>query len=76
MAQADFTQRGIDCEGVSLNLPNMMKQKTDSVQALTSGIAQLFKKNKVWLFPRDGDMSMYKYMHVPGDTCARSWLHH
>ncbi len=50
MAQTDFANRGIDVGGVTLNLPNMMKQKTDSVKALTSGIAQLFKKNKVPAF--------------------------
>jgi len=32
---------------VSLNLPNMMKQKSTAVSALTSGIAGLFKANKV-----------------------------
>ncbi len=47
MAQTDFAKRGIDVSGVSLNLGNMMKQKDDSVKALTTGIAQLFKKNKV-----------------------------
>ena len=47
MAQADFANRGIDVGGVTLNLPNMMKQKSDSVKALTSGVAHLFKKNKV-----------------------------
>lgn len=48
MAQSDFANRGIDVgEGVSLNLPVMMKAKEDSVKALTSGIAALFKKNKV-----------------------------
>ena len=47
MALSDFAKRGIDCSGVSLNLPNMMKQKEDAVKQLTSGIAQLFKKNKV-----------------------------
>ena len=32
---------------VTLNLPNMMKQKTDAVKSLTTGIAGLFKANKV-----------------------------
>ena len=41
MAQADFAKRGIDVAGVTLNLGNMMKQKEDSVKALTSGIVQL-----------------------------------
>ena len=46
-AKEDFVKRGIDCGGVSLNLPNMMKQKEDAVTALTTGIGMLFKKNKV-----------------------------
>ena len=32
---------------VKLNLPAMMKQKEDAVTQLTSGIAYLFKNNKV-----------------------------
>ena len=48
MAQSDFAKRGIDVSAVTLNLPNMMKQKEDSVKALTGGIALLFKKNKVY----------------------------
>ncbi len=51
MAQSDFANRGIDCGGVTLNLPNMMKQKTDAVKGLTSGIATLFKNNKVMVEP-------------------------
>ena len=47
MAKSDFAHRGIDVDGVSLNLPAMMKQKEGAVTSLTSGIAQLFKKNKV-----------------------------
>jgi len=42
----DFAMRGIDAQ-VTLNLPNMMKQKTDAVKSLTTGIAGLFKANKV-----------------------------
>ena len=47
MAQSDFARRGIDCGGVTLNLPAMMKQKEDAVRGLTSGVAHLFKQNKV-----------------------------
>ena len=50
MAQVDFAKRGIDVGSVSLNLPNMMKQKEDAVKQLTSGIGMLFKKNKVYRF--------------------------
>ncbi|CAK8690317.1 unnamed protein product [Clavelina lepadiformis] len=45
-AGKDFASRGIDTQ-VTLNLPNMMKQKNNAVTALTSGIAGLFKANKV-----------------------------
>ncbi|CAD6195623.1 unnamed protein product [Caenorhabditis auriculariae] len=46
MAQHDFASRGIDCTA-SLNLDKMMEAKRGSVKALTGGIAQLFKANKV-----------------------------
>ena len=43
----DIKKRGIDVEGVSLNLPQMLKAKTDSVVGLTKGVEMLFKQNKV-----------------------------
>src|SRR4051812_27154918 len=49
IATKDFASLGID-GSVSLNLPNMMKQKAESVTALTKGIEFLFKKNKAeWI---------------------------
>ena len=48
-AEKDFAGWGIDAS-VKLNLPNMMKQKADSVGQLTKGVEFLFKKNKVdWI---------------------------
>jgi dihydrolipoamide dehydrogenase len=48
-ASKDFAGLGIDAQ-VKVNLPNMMKQKADSVGQLTKGIEFLFKKNKVdWI---------------------------
>lgn len=47
MAKSDFANRGIEVSDVKLNLAGMMKQKSDSVKALTSGVAYLFKNNKV-----------------------------
>ncbi|HEY2658621.1 MAG TPA: dihydrolipoyl dehydrogenase [Caulobacteraceae bacterium] len=48
-AAKDFAGLGIDAT-VSLNLPNMMKQKDDSVSQLTKGVEFLFKKNKAeWI---------------------------
>jgi dihydrolipoamide dehydrogenase len=46
MAIKDFAGLGIEVSP-TLNLPAMMKQKSDSVGQLTKGIEFLFKKNKV-----------------------------
>jgi dihydrolipoamide dehydrogenase len=49
MAGGEFAKLGIDVQP-KLNLPQMMKQKADSVAQLTKGIEFLFKKNKVdWI---------------------------
>jgi dihydrolipoamide dehydrogenase len=48
-ARKDFAGIGIKTE-VSLDLPQMLKQKDDSVLGLTKGIEFLFKKNKAdWI---------------------------
>ncbi|PVF96375.1 putative LPD1-dihydrolipoamide dehydrogenase precursor [Serendipita vermifera] len=43
----DIKARGIDVDNVSLNLPNMLKAKENSVTQLTKGVEGLFKKYKV-----------------------------
>ncbi len=49
-AGKEFAGLGIEVGTPKLNLPQMMKQKGDSVTALTKGIEFLFKKNKVeWI---------------------------
>lgn len=45
----DMKARGIEVEGVKLNLETMMGAKSSAVKALTGGIAHLFKSNKVTL---------------------------
>ncbi|HEX8233462.1 MAG TPA: dihydrolipoyl dehydrogenase [Caulobacteraceae bacterium] len=48
-ASGEFAKLGIEVQP-KLNLPQMMKQKDDSVGQLTKGIEFLFKKNKVdWI---------------------------
>ena len=50
IANKEFGTLGIDVGTPKVNLPQMMKQKADSVMALTKGIEFLFKKNKaVWI---------------------------
>lgn len=43
----ELASRGINTSNVELDLEKMMGEKTKAVKALTGGIAQLFKKNKV-----------------------------
>lgn len=50
MAKHDFKHRGIEVGNVSFNFDAMMKYKTNSVKALTGGIAMLFQKNKVSVY--------------------------
>lgn len=47
VAKKEFASRGIQCGEISLDLPQMMQAKETSVSQLTSGIATLFKSNKV-----------------------------
>jgi dihydrolipoamide dehydrogenase len=46
-AQSGMAKFGINVEGVSLDLKQMMKGKTQAVTGLTKGIEFLFKKNKI-----------------------------
>jgi dihydrolipoamide dehydrogenase len=46
-AHGDLESRGINVGNVTLDLEKLMGQKSGSVKALTGGIAQLFKKNKI-----------------------------
>lgn len=43
----DLASRGVEVDGVKLNLEKLMETKTNAVKALTGGIASLFKSNKV-----------------------------
>ncbi|CAG2100083.1 unnamed protein product [Medioppia subpectinata] len=43
----DLKSRGIEFDNLRLNLDTLMEQKRTAVKALTGGIAQLFKKNKI-----------------------------
>jgi len=46
-AQHEMAEHGVDVNGVSLNLDNMLKRKDGIVDTLTQGVAHLLKKNKV-----------------------------
>jgi len=46
-AQKHFAEHGVKVEGLSVDLPAMMKRKERVVTALTRGVGTLFKKNGV-----------------------------
>lgn len=49
-ATKHFKAHGIDVDGIALNLPAMLKRKAKVVNALTTGVAGLMKKNKVTVY--------------------------
>ena len=53
-AKKDFTQQGIEIDGLKLNIEKMMSNKNKSIQVLTKGVEFLFKKNKVTYFKGKG----------------------
>ena len=52
-----FADRGVNCGGVTLDLPAMLKNKSRTVQQLTGGIAGLFKKNQVTRYAGRGTLA-------------------
>ena len=72
-AASDFATLGIDVTP-SLNLTQMMKQKAESVDALTKGIAFLFKKNKVDWVRGAGKIAGPGKVEVAGDDGAVTGL--
>ncbi len=46
-AAKTFPSMGVKVEGLSLDLPQMMKQKEDAVEGLTKGVEFLMRKHKV-----------------------------
>ncbi|XP_019870111.1 dihydrolipoyl dehydrogenase, mitochondrial [Aethina tumida] len=53
----DLAKRGIESDNIRLNLQSLMGQKEAAVKALTGGIVQLFKKNKVTLVNGHGKIT-------------------
>lgn len=63
----DLANRGVICNNVSLDLDKLMTQKTTVVKALTGGIAQLFKKNKVTQLTGVGTITSANEVQVKKD---------
>lgn len=60
----EFSHHGIDVGSVSVNLPNMLKQKEGAVTGLTKGIEGLFAKNKVTYAKGYGKLAGANSVHV------------
>jgi dihydrolipoamide dehydrogenase len=66
MAQHHLSDYGITVDGVKLDLPAMMKRKDGVVTSLTSGIAGLFRKNKITRYTGRGRIEAVGKVVVDG----------
>ena len=66
-AQKDFKSHGIDLNGLSINIPSMMKRKDEVVNKLTTGITGLFKANGVNAIPGRGKIVNENLVEVSND---------
>ena len=73
LAAKDFAGFGIEVTP-RLNLPAMMKQKDDSVSALTKGVEFLFRKNKVDWIKGHGALAGPGKVSITGPDGANSTL--
>src|SRR5688500_7294771 len=62
-----LARHGITAQGVSLDLPTMMKRKDEVVKANTNGVAYLFKKHKIEHVVGAGRISAPDTVEVKGD---------
>jgi dihydrolipoamide dehydrogenase len=74
IAAKDFSTLGIEVPPPKLNLPQMMKQKQDSVNALTKGIEFLMKKNKIDYLKGTGRIAGPGKVVVKGEDGAEQTL--
>lgn len=64
----ELASRGINLSGVELDLEKLMGEKSKAVKALTGGIAQLFKKNKVDVVRGLGTITSPNEVTVQGEN--------
>jgi dihydrolipoamide dehydrogenase len=62
VASNKFAKHGIEISGMKANIPQMMNRKNEIVKQLTTGIAGLFKKNKV-----EWAQGLGKFAGIEGD---------
>lgn len=67
-ASHNFKKLGIDIDAPRLNLPQMQTHKKNTVDANTSGVEYLFKKNKITAFRGMGSIASAGKVIVTPDT--------
>ncbi|KAJ3194148.1 dihydrolipoamide dehydrogenase precursor [Irineochytrium annulatum] len=70
----EFKKRGIELEGVKLNLDTMLKSKDKSVTGLTRGVEHLLKKNKADYVKGWGKITKANEVTVDGADGTKSVL--
>jgi dihydrolipoamide dehydrogenase len=71
-AKKSLAAHGVKVAGVELDLPTMMGRKDKVVGGLTSGVAGLFKKNKIEWIPGMGRLASKGSVEVRGDAGTRT----
>ena len=67
-AKEKFAAHGIECAGLKLDLPVMLRRKDQVVTTLTRGVEALFKKNKVMLYYGRGKIDSPGSVTVEGPS--------
>jgi dihydrolipoamide dehydrogenase len=70
MAKSHLSEYGIGVAGVTLDLPAMLKRKDGVVSSLTTGIAGLFRKNKITRYTGRGRIVSVGKVAVEGPQPA------
>lgn len=73
-AQKTFPSMGVKVHGLSLDLPQMMKQKDDAVEGLTKGVEFLMRKHKVDYLKGAGRIGAHGRVEVLADDGGKQTL--
>jgi dihydrolipoamide dehydrogenase len=73
-ARKTFPSMGVKIEGLSLDLPQMLRQKDDAVDGLTKGVEYLMKKNKVDYIKGAGRIAAAGRVEVTANDGAKQVL--
>jgi dihydrolipoamide dehydrogenase len=73
-ARKTFPSMGVKIEGLSLDLPQMLKQKEDAVDGLTKGVEFLMKKNKVDYLKGTGRIAGKGNVEITGPDGSKQTL--